>query len=306
MENVSSLKQPEGSYITSNYEASQAAQQGNQSLTSQGVDSSVRVPHDGERAFKAISEGKAWSDKAIVLENKSASQLSTGLSQLGDYSSGSDSEEAENSKAADEAIESRVADCQNKFSSETSEQSKVSGGDSKKVMNIDEEAMECTETKEEIGQQSKELEADVTKSQIIQDKKEDASSDKDDDKKSEVETSQDVSRSILTDRDQDLADPKASAEKSDVSELTASERSKRSESTGFDVQDPVDTPAIRKPSKVEMIDEESNASFIKLDGKTKDSPLNFDVPPSPYGVSEISETPGPGTPASVVRYCMNN
>lgn len=300
MENVSSLKQPEGSYITSNYEASQAAQQGNQSLTSQGVDSSVRVPHDGERAFKAISEGKAWSDKAVVLENKSASQLSTGLSQLGDYSSGSDSEEAENSKAADEAIESRVADTQNKFSSETSEQSKVSGGDSKKVMNIDEEAMECTENKEEIGQQSKELEADVTKSQIIQDKKEDASSDKDDDKKSEVETSQDVSRSILTDRDQDLADPKASAEKSDVSELTASERSKRSESTGFDVQDPVDTPAIRKPSKVEMIDEESNASFIKLDGKTKDSPLNFDVPPSPYGVSEISETPGPGTPASVV------
>uniref|UniRef100_K1PNK1 PHD finger protein 10 n=1 Tax=Magallana gigas TaxID=29159 RepID=K1PNK1_MAGGI len=300
MENVSSLKQPEGSYITSNYEASQAAQQGNQSLTSQGVDSSVRVPHDGERAFKAISEGKAWSDKAVVLENKSASQLSTGLSQLGDYSSGSDSEEAENSKAADEAIESRVADTQNKFSSETSEQSKVSGGDSKKVMNIDEEAMECTETKEEIDQQSKELEADVTKSQIIQDKNEDASSDKDDDKKSEVETSQDVSRSILTDRDQDLADPKASAEKSDVSELTASERSKRSESTGFDVQDPVDTPAIRKPSKVEMIDEESNASFIKLDGKTKDSPLNFDVPPSPYGVSEISETPGPGTPASVV------
>lgn len=96
----------------------------------------------------------------------------------------------------------------------------------------------------------------------------------------------------------------ASTEKSDVSELAgaASERSKRSESTGFDVQDPVDTPAIRKPSKVEMIDEESNASFIKLDGKTKDSPLNFDVPPSPYGVSEISETPGPGTPASVVRY----
>lgn len=50
-----------------------------------------------------------------------------------------------------------------------------------------------------------------------------------------------------------------------------------------------------------MIDEEFNASFIKLDGKIKDFFLNFDVLFFLYGVSEILEIFGFGILVFVVR-----
>lgn len=68
----------------------------------------------------------------------------------------------------------------------------------------------------------------------------------------------------------------------------------------------MDISVIRKFLKVEMFDEEFNASFIKLDGKIKDFFLNFDVLFFLYGVSEILEIFGLGILVFVVRYCMNN
>lgn len=310
MEDGPSVKpsEPEGNYISSNYDASQAARQGNQSLRSEGISMPVSFPQDGERAFKAISEGKAESTEPVMLENKAASLLSTGLSQLGSYSSGSDSEEAEDSKAGDEAYESKLSEkpmlkqdnsksditCAGEVNSENS----VNQRDSTKVLNIAEEAMECTENLVGNAEQSEKHETDVTKLNIGQDR-ELETSETNNDQRSEKEDSKNLPASLSTDQSHKRV---ASSDKSVVSEMAeaASGRTQRSESTGFEVQGFAET--LRKPSKVEMIDEESNSSFIKLDNKMKDSPQSCDVPPSPYEVSEMSETPGPPTPASVMRY----
>ncbi|XP_061173119.1 PHD finger protein 10-like [Saccostrea echinata] len=306
MEEIAINKQPERSDIISNCEDSPSIEEKKQMALS---GSSINIPQEGDRAFRAISEGKFGEHEAKrVFENKAASLMSTGLSQLGSYSSGSDSEE--DSQAPAEACQTKSETSNEKNSqSETVSQSSVTVGkttehqeqDLKENLNILEKAMECTKQGEQSIVQHKSHERELSDVQNAQDGKVEILLGTNQDKTSE--DLQSVTSSLSENSDQKMIDHDVVSEETDVSEKIGmpSERSHRSESTGFEVEEPVDIPTgLRKPSRVEVIDEESNSSFIKLDSKMKDSPSECDIPPSPYGVSEISETPGPPSPTSII------
>ncbi|XP_062568404.1 PHD finger protein 10-like [Saccostrea cucullata] len=299
MEEIPINKQQERSDIISNCEDPSSVEEKKQMAVS---GNSINIPQEGDRAFRAISEGKLGEQESQgIFENKAASLMSTGLSQLGSYSSGSDSED--NSQPPGEVCQttSEMSDEKNS-QSETVPKSSVNIGktteqkeqDKEKNSNISEKAMECTEKVKESSVQPKTHERDVQKAE---------------DGKGEIlfgsnqdKTSEDLQSVTSSENsDQKSVSHNVESEESDVSEKIGlpSERSHRSESTGFEVEEAVDT-GLRKPSRVEVIDEESNSSFIKLDSKMKDSPLESDIPPSPYGVSEISETPGPPSPTSII------
>ncbi|XP_048737221.2 PHD finger protein 10-like isoform X2 [Ostrea edulis] len=322
MENSSVSKQLEGSDITSYYEEMQEEKQ--EIMLSENS-SSVNVPLDGDRAFKAISDCMTGGSEVEVLENKPASLMSTGLSQLGNYSSGSDSEDAEDPKPLpdeaneskplpDEANESKMGEkpSQNDSPWETTAHSSVPVEETdpmgnqatkgfKETQNIAEESRECAEHMEELGKEGKELDKELENIQSEPDNDIESSAGTNVDNNLETEYLESVTYSENSEKN--FSDHNIVTEDTGMSEIpgTAAERSQRSESLGFEVKDSVDiSVVIRKPSKVEVIDEESNSSFIRVDSKMKDSPLECDVPPSPYGVSEISETPGPPSPTSII------
>jgi hypothetical protein len=307
MEKSSDNQQQEGrSDITSYYEEIQEEKQ--EIMPSEN---SVNVPGDEDRAFKAISECR--TSGAEDLENKPASLMSTGLSQLGNYSSGSESEDPDDSKPpSDGADKSNLGETTSQNDSQWESTANKSATveesldsvksdptkDCKEMQNIAEESRECAKETEENDEEDRVLDKEKEDIQSEQGNNEKSSEDKQlETECMEAESSEKKLSDIVTEG--------TVTEGTGVSEIpgTASERSQRSESLGFEVKDPIDIPTvIRKPSAVEVIDEESNSSFIRMDGKMKDSPLECDVPPSPYGVSEMSETPGPPSPTSVIRY----